>query len=52
MKNTLFILTEDLNNGVIQSQVFGHIDFMKKKKVSNPKSVPNFFTSKYIFCLF
>ncbi len=35
MKNTLFILTEDLNNGVIQSQVFGHIDFMKKKKISN-----------------
>ena len=31
MKNTLFILTEDLNNGVIQSQVFGHIDFMRKK---------------------
>ena len=35
MKNTLFILTEDLNNGVIQSQVFSHIDFMRKKKVSN-----------------
>ena len=35
MKNTLFILTEDLNNGVIQSQVFGHIDFMRKKKISN-----------------
>ena len=32
MKNTLFILTEDLNNGVIQSQVFGHIDFMRKKR--------------------
>jgi len=35
MKKTLFILTEDLNNGVIQSQVFGHIDFIRKKKISN-----------------
>ena len=35
MKNTLFILTEDLNNGVIQSQVFSHIEFLKEKKISN-----------------
>ena len=31
MKNSLFILTEDLNNGVIQSQVLTHIDFLKKR---------------------
>ncbi len=35
MKNSLFILTEDLNNGVIQSQVLTHIDFLKKKRICN-----------------
>ncbi len=35
MKSTLFIITEDLNNGVIKSQVFSHIDFLKKKRISD-----------------
>ncbi len=35
MKNNLFIITENLSNGVIQSQVLSHIIFLKKKKICN-----------------
>ena len=34
MKKVLYILTKNLNIGVIRSQVISHIDFFHKKKLA------------------
>ena len=33
MKKSVFIISEDLNNGVIQSQVLNQIKFLRKHKI-------------------